>query len=157
VGNGSVGCPSYKKLRNVLSIPSVQIHPHRRPSRHADSHSPYSSLLSGPPGDASFEAEMLARTRHCQLWIFDHTTFALPRGLSAGATLQTGFDSFYAPLDTSDYDKDLDYWDPRQTWQRAHIKPYRIAGFDAHGTGDKPKTYTLESLMQKNGELIMVL
>jgi len=105
----------------------------------------------GPPGDASFEAELLARTRHCQLWIYDHTTFALPRGLSAGATLQTGFDSFYAPLDTSDYDKDLDYWDPRQTWQRAHLKPYRIAGFDAHGTGDKPKTYTLESLMQQNG------
>jgi hypothetical protein len=154
VGNGSVGCPSYKKLRNVSSIPSVQMHPHRRPSRHV---LPLLFSSSGPPGDASFEAELLARTRHCQLWIFDHSTFALPRRLSAGATLQTGFDSFYAPLDTSDYDKDLDYWDPRQTCQRAHIKPYRIAGFDAHGTGDKPKTYTLESLMQKNGELIMVL
>ncbi|KAF8466812.1 methyltransferase domain-containing protein [Russula ochroleuca] len=105
----------------------------------------------GPPADASFEAELLARTRHCQLFIFDHTASALPRGLSTHATSSAGFDEFYAPLDTLNYDNKLDYWDSRHTLQRAHFKPYRIAGFDAHGAGDTPKTYTLEALMRQNG------
>ena len=154
VGNGSVGYHGYKKLGTVSFIPSVHMHPRHQPSRHVDPCSHH--FLTGPPGEASFEAELLARTRHCQLWIFDHTMSALPRGLSAGATLRTGLDSFYPPLDASDYDGYLDYWDSRHTWQRAHLGPYRIAGFDAHGMGDKPKTYTLESLMRRNGVPIFV-
>ncbi|KAH9974226.1 methyltransferase domain-containing protein [Russula compacta] len=82
----------------------------------------------GSPAEASFEAELLARTRHCQLFVFDHTASALPRKLS-----------------------EIGYWDTRHTSHRAHFKSYRIAGFDAHGTGDTPKTYTLESLMRQNG------
>jgi len=105
----------------------------------------------GPPADASFEAELLARTRHCQLFIFDHTSSSLPRGLPTHATSPARFDEFYAPLDALNYDDKLDYWDSRHILQRAHFKPYRIAGFDAHGAGDTPKTYTLESLMRQNG------
>ena len=56
----------------------------------------------------SFEAELLARTRHCQLWTFDQTTSTLPRGPSIGA--RTGLDSFYAPSDASDYSEDLECW-----------------------------------------------
>ena len=109
---------------------------------------------TGPPTDASFEAELLARTRHCQLFIFDHTASSLPRGLSTHATSPARFDEFYAPLDTLNYDDKLDYWDSRHILQRAHFKPYRIAGFDAHGAGDTPKTFTLESLMRQNGVAI---
>jgi len=105
----------------------------------------------GPPAEASFEAELLARTRHCQVFIFDHTASALPRGLSAHVTLPAGLYDFYAPSDASDNDGELDFWDSRHTLQRAHFRPYRIAGFDAHGTGDSIKTYTLESLMRQNG------
>jgi hypothetical protein len=111
----------------------------------------------GPPADASFEAELLARTRHCQLFIFDHTSSSLPRGLSTHATSPTRFDEFYAPLDALNYDDKLDYWDSRHILQRAHFKPYRIAGFDAHGAGDTPKTYTLESLMRQNGVAIFLI
>jgi hypothetical protein len=109
---------------------------------------------TGPPADASFEAELLARTRHCQLFIFDHTASSLPRGLSTHATSPARFEEFYAPLDTLNYDDKLDYWDSRHILQRAHLKPYRIAGFDAHGAGDIPKIYTLESLMRENGVAI---
>jgi hypothetical protein len=127
-------------------------------SRHADSYSPYSSLHQDPQG-------MHLSKQSCSPGLVivncgSLTTLHSPfpaASLPARPCRRGLIRSFYAPLDTSDYDKYLDYWDPRQTWQRAHIKPYRIAGFDAHGTGDKPKTYTLDSLMQKNGELIMVL
>jgi len=112
-------------------------------------------LSTGPPSDASFEAELLARTRHCQLFIFDHTASALPRGLSTHATSPVKFDEFYAPLDTLNYDDKLDYWDSQHILQRAHFKPYRIAGFDAHGASETPKTYTLESLMRQNGVNIL--
>lgn len=64
--------------------------------------------------------------------------------------MRAGLDSFYGPLDASTYE-DLDYWDSRHIWQRAHFKSYRIAGSDAHGMGNKPKMYTLESLMRQNG------
>jgi hypothetical protein len=59
-------------------------------------------------------------------------------------------------LDTLNYDNKLDYWDSRHTLQRAHFKPYRIAGFNAHGASDTPKTYTLESLMRQNGVAIFL-
>lgn len=152
VENGSAVYPGYKRPKTVLFIPSVHMDPRHQPSRHVDLCSPHLlPLHTGPPGAASFEAELLARTRHCQLFLFDHTASALPRGLSTSATLPAGLDSFYGPLDVSNYDEDLDYWDSRHIWQRAHFKPYRIAGSDAHGMGDRPKTYTLESLMRQNG------
>ena len=152
VENGSAEYPGYKRQKTVLFIPSVHMDPRHQPSRHVDPYSPhFLPLHTGPPGEASFEAELLARTRHCQLFLFDHTASALPRGLSTSATLRAGLDSFYRPLDASNDDEDLDYWDSRHIWQRAHFKPYRIAGSDAHGMGDKPKTYTLESLMRQNG------
>jgi hypothetical protein len=156
-GNGFADYPGYKMLRTVLSIPSVHMDLRRQLSRHVNPSSRH--LLpfpTGPPGEASFEAELLARTRHCQLFVFDHTAWGLPRGLSAGATLRTGLDSFYAELDAPNYDEDVDYWDSRHTWQRAHFMPYRIAGFNAHGTGDRPQTYTLDSLMRQNGVSIFM-
>src|SRR5712672_1853991 len=114
-------------------------------------------LPTGPPSEASFEAELLARTRHCQVFIFDHTASALPQGLSSHVTLPAGLYEFYAPLDALDNDGEFDFWDSRHTLQRAHFKPYRIAGFDAHGTGDAIQTYTLESLMRQNGVAFMRL
>jgi hypothetical protein len=157
VENGSAGYPGCKTPRIVLSIPLVHIDPHHQPSRHIDARSPRPlPFYTGPPGDASFEAELLARTRHCQLFVFDHTASSLPRGLSADATLRAGLDPFYSSLDPSSYAEDLDYWDSRHTSQRAHFKPYRIAGFNAYGIGDKPKTYTLQSLMRQNGMFILV-
>jgi len=35
--------------------------------------------------------------------------------------------------------------------RRAHFKPYRLAGKDAHGPQDEYKDYTLASLMAENG------
>jgi hypothetical protein len=108
-------------------------------------------IPTGHPASASFEAELLARTRHCQLFLFDHTTSSLPSALSSPTSLPSALGEFYASLDASSHNEELDYWDSRHTTQRAHLKPYRIANFDAHAMGDSPKTYTLESLMRKNG------
>lgn len=107
----------------------------------------------GSPADASFEAELIARTRHCNLFVFDHTAPSLPRALSAPASLPTALGEFYAAWDGSGSrsENERDYWDSRGAAQRSHFKPYRIAGFDAHAAGDNPKTYTLESLMRQNG------
>jgi hypothetical protein len=108
--------------------------------------------LSGSPADASFEAELLARTRHCQLFVFDHTASSLPRALSTPTPLPIAFGEFYSAWDVSSSPaNEHDYWDSRGTAQRSHFRPYRIAGTDAHATGDNPKTYTLESLMRQNG------
>ncbi|KAN0141570.1 Methyltransferase domain containing protein [Lactarius tabidus] len=104
----------------------------------------------GSPADASFEAELLARTRHCQLFVFDHTASSLPRSLTTPASLPIALGEFYS-ADVSTSENDHDYWDSRGIAQRSHFKPYRIAGFDAHASGDNPKTYTLESLMRLNG------
>ncbi|KAI0270467.1 methyltransferase domain-containing protein [Gloeopeniophorella convolvens] len=106
----------------------------------------------GPPADATFEAEVLARTRHCQLYVFDHTASALPRALASPAALPSVLGEFYTPWAPGDgADGERDYWDARGTSQRAHFKPVRVAGFDAHAAGDVPKTYTLQSLMRANG------
>jgi hypothetical protein len=107
----------------------------------------------GSPADASFEAELLARTRHCQLFVFDHTGRSLPRALSTPASLAPTLGEFYSAWDASSPESDEhDFWDSRGIAQRSHFKPYRIAGFDAHASGDNPKTYTLETLMRQNGE-----
>jgi len=106
----------------------------------------------GSPAEASFEAELLARTRHCQLYVFDHTAWTLPRALTTPSTLPPTLSEFYSAWDASSPESDEhDYWDSRGIAQRSHFKPYRIAGFDAHGAGDNPKMYTLESLMLQNG------
>ena len=144
-GNGSVGYRSCKIRRTVLSILLVRPCHRHQFLGHVDSPS------SGSPADASFEAELLARTRYCQLFVFDHTASSLPRALSSPASLPTAFSEFYSTWDVSSSESEHDYWDSRGTSQRAHFKPYRIANFDAHATGDNPKTYTLESLMRLNG------
>jgi len=96
----------------VLSLPDTLI---RAPS-----------LPTGPPAEASFEAELLARTRHCRVthhrthWI---TTASLISGIHA-------------------------------TLQHAHFMPSRIARFDAQGTGDTEQSYTLEPLTRQNGAAI---
>jgi hypothetical protein len=59
---------------------------------------------TGPSTDASFKAELLARMRHCQPFIFDHTASALPRRLSTLATAPARFHKFYASLEASNYD-----------------------------------------------------
>ncbi|KAH9014493.1 methyltransferase domain-containing protein [Lactarius pseudohatsudake] len=105
----------------------------------------------GSPADASFEAEVLARTRHCQLFVFDHTASSLPRALSAPASLPTTLGEFYSAWDVPSPENEHDYWDSRGTAQRTHFKPYRITGQDAPATADKPKSYTLETIMRQNG------
>ena len=105
----------------------------------------------GSPADASFEAELLARTRHCQLFVFDHTASSLPRALTTPSSLPIALGEFYSAASASDMDDEHDYWDSRGIAQRSHFKPYRIAGYDAHASGDNPKIYTLESLMRLNG------
>lgn len=154
VESGSAGYLGCKKRRTVLSIQSVHLSSRHQPSRHINP-SPHSP--TGPPADASFEAELLARTRHCQLFIFDHTASSLPSALSSPASLPSALGDFYAQWDASNHNDELDYWDSRHTAQRAYFKPYRIAGFDAHAIGDSPKTYTLESLMRKNGMLSYIV
>ena len=141
-----MGYRSCKKRRTVLCIPLVRPSRRHQPSRHVDACYP-----TGSPADASFEAELLARTRHCQLYVFDPTASSLPRSLSSPASLSTALSDFYSAWDVSSSDNERDYWDSRGIAQRSHFKPYRIAGFDAHATGDNPKTYTLESLMRQNG------
>ncbi|KAI9430441.1 methyltransferase domain-containing protein [Lactarius indigo] len=105
----------------------------------------------GSPADASFEAELLARTRHCQLFVFDHTASSLPRALSSPASLPTALSEFYSAWDVSSPENEHDYWDSRGTAQRTHFKPYWITGQDAPAAADKPKSYTLETIMRQNG------
>ncbi|KAH9061855.1 methyltransferase domain-containing protein [Lactarius vividus] len=107
----------------------------------------------GSPADASFEAELLARTRHCQLFVFDHPASSLPRALSAPSSLPTALGEFYSAWDVSSPENERDYWDSRGTAQRTHFKSYRITGQDAPATADKPKSYTLETVMRQNGHM----
>jgi hypothetical protein len=85
VGNEFVDYPSWRKKRAVLSIPSVRslVIPLRNTLVRASF--PYPT---GPSTDASFKAELLARMRHCQPFIFDLTASALPRRLRV-STLAT--------------------------------------------------------------------
>ncbi|KDQ49958.1 hypothetical protein JAAARDRAFT_42446 [Jaapia argillacea MUCL 33604] len=71
--------------------------------------------------ESSFEAEVLERTKHCQIWGYDFTT-----------------ESFGPQI-------------PRLLRSRAHFKPWGLGTKDAHGSGDVQKMYTLESLMKMNG------
>ena len=142
-----MGYRSCRKRKTVLSI--LLVRP-RSSSLSSTFFFEYTCRL-GSPADASFEAELLARTRHCQLFVFDHTSMSLPRALTTPTSQPIALGEFYSSA--PDVDDEHDYWDSRGIAQRSHFKPYRIAGYDAHAAGDNPKIYTLESLMRLNGAL----
>ncbi|KAI0055268.1 hypothetical protein BV25DRAFT_1833324 [Artomyces pyxidatus] len=91
----------------------------------------------GSPADASFEAEVLARTEFCQLFLYDPSSSSAPRAL----TRQDNLD--LAPEDVED--------GPWDAHGRVHFKRWGVAGWEAHGPDDKVKLYTLQSLMKANG------
>ena len=106
-----------------------------------------------PEIPASLKAELLARTRHCQLFIFSHVTSAIPLRLH-----HQGLHEFYASLDTLDYNK-LDYWDSCRTRHTAarSLQTVLYRWFRrpwSRSPGDTPKTYTLEAAMPQNGVAI---
>jgi len=71
--------------------------------------------------ESSWENEVLARSRNCQIWAYDSTTGS------------------YGPR--------VD----RGNHHRVHFQRFGLASIDAHGPQDSPKAYTLESLMAANG------
>src|SRR6266581_2254272 len=71
--------------------------------------------------ESSFEAEVLANTKYCQIWGYDHSV------------------SSFGPEMTN------------SLRHRAHFHAYSLAGQDKHGPNDNPPMYTLESLMRMNG------
>ncbi|KAL6308922.1 methyltransferase domain-containing protein [Sparassis latifolia] len=71
--------------------------------------------------DSSFEAEVLTRTRHCEIWGYD--------------SVETGFGSQI----------------PRAQRHRTHFSRVGLAAADSHGFNDEPKLWTLKSLMKANG------
>ncbi|KAH8079822.1 methyltransferase domain-containing protein [Cristinia sonorae] len=75
----------------------------------------------GINGESSFEAEVLERTQHCQIWGYDFSV------RSFGPQI------------------------PTFSLRRTHFKAYGLSGKDSHGPQDKPKMYTLQSLMEMNG------
>ncbi|EMD32703.1 hypothetical protein CERSUDRAFT_87731 [Gelatoporia subvermispora B] len=77
----------------------------------------------GVDWDSSWEAEMLSRTRHCQIYGYDYSA--------------NGFGSFV----------------PRTAAARArtHFEKATLGPSDSHGPEDSPKMWTLRSLMRENG------
>jgi hypothetical protein len=75
----------------------------------------------GINGDSTFEAEILERTRHCQIWGYDFSV-----------------NSFGPQI-------------PSHRLHRTHFFAYALGGADKHGPEDSPKMYTLQSLMRMNG------
>lgn len=73
--------------------------------------------------ESSFEAELLSRTEHCEVWGYDFSVDAF------GPEVQ----------------------DDQALLRRAHFSPFGLAGTDAHGPEDQHKMYTLKSLMALNG------
>ncbi|KII83775.1 hypothetical protein PLICRDRAFT_46956 [Plicaturopsis crispa FD-325 SS-3] len=71
--------------------------------------------------ESSFEADILSRTRHCEIWGYDFTV-----------------KSFGPQID-------------RAHKHRTHFHPYGLSGVDAHGPEDASPMYTLGSLMKMNG------
>lgn len=72
--------------------------------------------------DSSFEAELLQRTRHCEIWGYDYTV-----------------KSFGSQI-------------PRSDRHRTHFAKVGLGAADSHDKGDDPKLWTLKSLMKANGE-----
>lgn len=75
----------------------------------------------GVDWDSSWEAEVLSRTQHCQIWGYDatHSKF--------GSTIMSSLS------------------------RRTHFSKYQLGPKDSHGPDDDPKVYTLETLMKLNG------
>ncbi|KAI0944248.1 hypothetical protein AcW1_002003 [Taiwanofungus camphoratus] len=71
--------------------------------------------------DSSFEAELLARTRHCEVWGYDYVA----RGFGGAI--------------------------PRALRARTHFARLSLGAADSHGPADEPKMWTLRSLMHANG------
>ncbi|KAH8082829.1 methyltransferase domain-containing protein [Cristinia sonorae] len=74
----------------------------------------------GINGESSFEAEILNRTNHCEIWGYDFSV-----------------NSFGPEI-------------PASEKHRTHFHPYGLAGNDNHGPENKVKYYTLQSLMDLN-------
>lgn len=75
----------------------------------------------GVDWDSTFEAEILARTHHCEVYGYN--------------AVSTGFGSQI----------------PRAQRHRTHFERYGLATTDQHGYNDDPKLWTLKSLMKENG------
>lgn len=73
--------------------------------------------------ESSFEAEILHYTNYCQIWGYDFSVKS------------------FGPEITSDIS------------HRTHFKGYRLEGEDKHGPLDDPPVWTLESLLEENGDL----
>lgn len=86
----------------------------------------YQSLIYlGIDWGSSFEAAILERTRHCEIWGYDYGSH--------------GFGS------------DI----PKEHKHRTHFHRFGLGGTDSHGPNDDPKLYTLQSLMRLNGIYIL--
>jgi len=84
----------------------------------------------GVNGESSFEAALLKRLPHCEVWGYD---------FSVGG---------WGPEITED----------PELKDRAHFQAWAISGTDAHGENDSTKSWTLDSLMKLNGhEFIDIL
>ncbi|KAI0070217.1 hypothetical protein K474DRAFT_1713526 [Panus rudis PR-1116 ss-1] len=75
----------------------------------------------GVDWDSSFEAELLQRTRHCEIWGHD--------------AVQSGFGGQV----------------PKELKHRTHFSRIQLGPKDSHGAEDNPKIWTLASLMRQNG------
>jgi len=71
--------------------------------------------------DSSFESEVLDNTLYCQIWGYSTSVKSFGSQISGSRS------------------------------SRAHFSPTGLATTDAHGPKDKPKKYTLDSLMRLNG------
>ncbi|TFY70718.1 hypothetical protein EVG20_g2297 [Dentipellis fragilis] len=118
----------------------------------------------GSAASASFEAELLARTRHCQVWAYDFTTHGFGDEVTRPHASEF-FRLFADPLQPEFYSstpgiedtesgtagEEREYWDDRSLKARTHFKPYVVAGREQLAPGDEPKMYTIQSLMRMNG------
>lgn len=82
------------------------------------------NLITGINYESSFEAEILHNTNHCQIWGYDFSVKS------------------FGPEITSDIS------------HRTHFKAYRLDGEDKFGPEDDPPQYTLETLLEKNGNVL---
>ncbi|KZT05124.1 uncharacterized protein LAESUDRAFT_760572 [Laetiporus sulphureus 93-53] len=71
--------------------------------------------------DSSFEADLLAETRHCEVWGYDYVAPGFGGSVS------------------------------RSVRPRTHFARLGLGAADSHGKTDEPKMWTLESLMRANG------
>ncbi|KAL0577412.1 hypothetical protein V5O48_004577 [Marasmius crinis-equi] len=71
--------------------------------------------------ESSFEAEILAKSDHCQIWGYDYSV-----------------KSFGPQI-------------PSHEAYRTHFSPYKLGGSDVAAAGDEPPMFTLSTLMKQNG------